>query len=145
MRRWCITAAVAAALALPPGLAAAQDGRGGKLDLGKREYMANCAVCHGPEGKGDGPFAEQITKPVSDLTDLRDANDRVFPFDRVYKIIKGEEPVAWHGTREMPIWGPTYRAEAQTMHPPFWPYDPESYVHGRILALTAYVYDLQAD
>ena len=30
-----------------------------KLDIGKSEYDSACAVCHGPTGKGDGPFTHK--------------------------------------------------------------------------------------
>jgi mono/diheme cytochrome c family protein len=32
-------------------------------DEGRRIYEARCAVCHGPEGQGDGPMAAQLTAP----------------------------------------------------------------------------------
>jgi cytochrome c len=33
-------------------------------DLGKREYESKCAVCHGLDGKGKGPYAEQLKKAL---------------------------------------------------------------------------------
>ncbi|MDR5684126.1 MAG: c-type cytochrome [Armatimonadota bacterium] len=35
-------------------------------DGGKRVYEARCAVCHGPEGRGDGPMAPQLVAPEKD-------------------------------------------------------------------------------
>jgi mono/diheme cytochrome c family protein len=32
-------------------------------DRGRKIYEARCAVCHGPEGHGDGPMAAQLTAP----------------------------------------------------------------------------------
>lgn len=34
----------------------------------KRLYMTNCATCHGPEGKGDGPSAIAFTPPPRNYT-----------------------------------------------------------------------------
>ena len=42
-----------------------------KLDIGKSEYDAACAVCHGLTGKGDdGPLKSLFAKPVPNLTVL---------------------------------------------------------------------------
>lgn len=36
--------------------------------LGARLYRQNCAVCHGPEGRGDGPAAPSLVPRPADLT-----------------------------------------------------------------------------
>jgi mono/diheme cytochrome c family protein len=114
-----------------------------KVDLGKREYDANCAVCHGAKGKGDGPYAGASEAGVSDLTLLARRNNGVFPFARVYEFIDGTQVVKAHGTREMPIWGADYKVKAAEYYVDV-PFNPESYVRARILALVEYVYRLQA-
>lgn len=116
-----------------------------KVDLGKREYDANCAVCHGVQGKGDGPYSGigDLRIPAADLTTLSKRNSGVFPFVRVYEFIDGTQVVKAHGTREMPIWGTDYRVKGAEYYMEL-PYNPEAYVRGRILALTEYVYRLQA-
>ena len=48
-----------------------------KFDFGKREYVSNCAVCHGLTGKGDGVYKELLNKSPSDLTSIAKANQGV--------------------------------------------------------------------
>jgi len=113
-----------------------------EADIGKREYDSNCAVCHGKSGKGDGPYAGLIDTRIPDLTVLSKNNGGVFPFARVYATIDGTDGVKAHGTRDMPIWGTEYKIKGAE-HYGVFPYDPESYVRARILALTEYIYRLQ--
>ena len=119
-----------------------------KFDFGKRLYDGHCAVCHGKEGKGDGPYAGLGQTRISDLTTLSKRNNGVFPFNRVYEIIDGREAVKAHGPREMPIWGTHYLSTEHTAMEPYAgyldvPYDSEAFVRTRILALTEYVQRLQ--
>jgi mono/diheme cytochrome c family protein len=116
-----------------------------KLDLGRREYLDNCAICHGQSGRGDGPMSMLLTKQVPDITLLQRTNNGVYPFDYVYDTIDGRERVQGHGTREMPIWGRAYGGRADQAMPPFWPYDREAFIRARILALTEHIYTLQRD
>ena len=140
-RLWMIGALVGAVGAGQPLVAVGQQ----KVDLGKREYEANCAVCHGPQGKGDGPYAlvGMGEQSAANLTLLAKKNNGVFPFARVYEFIDGTQVVKAHGTREMPIWGADYKVKGAEYYMEI-PYNPEAYVRARILALTEYVYRLQA-
>jgi mono/diheme cytochrome c family protein len=134
-------ALVGAAVVGLPSYAAGQQ----KSDLGKREYDANCAVCHGPTGKGDGPYAPYFgmgATSVPDLTTLAKRSGGVFPFARVYEFIDGTQVVKAHGTREMPIWGADYKVKGAEYYMDV-PFDPQIFVRARILALTEYVYRLQ--
>ena len=56
-------------------------------------------------GRGDGPVADTLKKKPANLTLLSKNNGGKFPYDHVYNMISGQEVVASHGTREMPIWG----------------------------------------
>lgn len=117
-------------------------------DIGMREYVHNCAVCHGDWGKGDGPLAVLLKNPVPDLTTIQKNNAGVFPFDRVYGIVDGREAVAAHGPREMPVWGikkaEGYFREFEGYFLEYvGPKELESFVRGRIVALVGYIYSLQ--
>lgn len=115
-----------------------------KLDVGKMEYDSACAVCHGPTGKGDGIFRAQLTSRVPDLTVLARNNNGVFPFDRVYQVIDGRQEVKAHGSREMPVWGLAFRRQSSVYFENYPLADTESSARSRILALTEYLYRLQA-
>jgi mono/diheme cytochrome c family protein len=71
-------------------------------------FRTYCAVCHGPNGKGDGPMASALKAQVPDLTLLAKNNKGQFPSVRVRTMIAGGETVKSHGSREMPIWGPIF-------------------------------------
>jgi mono/diheme cytochrome c family protein len=113
-----------------------------QFDIGKREYDASCANCHGLNGKGGGSFAQMLQVSMPDLTTLSKNNGGVFPISRVYNVIDGREAVKAHGTREMPIWGKhlTFRAAPEYDD---YRYEPEEFVRARILAVIDYLYRLQ--
>jgi mono/diheme cytochrome c family protein len=71
-------------------------------------YRAYCASCHGIDGKGHGPAAAALKATVPDLTMLTENNRGEFPAKLVRNTIMGQEMLAVHGTREMPIWGPIF-------------------------------------
>ncbi len=118
-------------------------GRGQAVDVGMREYLNRCAVCHGESGKGDGPLAAQLKTTVSDLTEIQKNNGGVFPFDRLYRVIDGREAVAAHGPREMPVWGSENAVDLTTGFR-VNPKELDSFVRGRLIALIGYIYTLQA-
>jgi len=115
-----------------------------KFDIGKTQYDSACAVCHGPSGKGDGPLKSQLVSRMPDLTVLARNNDGVFPFDRVYQIIDGRQEIKAHGPREMPVWGRGFNMQSSIFFENYPPYDTESNARSRMLALTEYLYRLQA-
>jgi mono/diheme cytochrome c family protein len=115
----------------------------GTRDFGRREFERSCASCHGDVGKGDGPLAGLLKKNPPDLTSLSRNNQGVFPFQRLYQVIEGEDLPA-HGSREMPIWGREYRLEdGQYYFDSITPYDARAQVRARILSLLEYINRLQ--
>jgi len=76
--------------------------------VGRVTFRSYCASCHGTEAKGDGPVAEYLTVAPADLTLISDRNDGEFPFEKIYKIVDGRDPVAGHGSSDMPIWGQAF-------------------------------------
>ena len=71
-----------------------------------------CSPCHGRDATGHGPVAAALKTPPPDLTRLSAKNNGVFPRARVRDYITngGSDDIAAHGTKAMPVWGPTFRA-----------------------------------
>ena len=114
------------------------------IDIGKLEYQGSCAACHGTAGKGDGPVSSALAHPVPDLTALAKNNNGVFPFDRIYQIIDGRAEVKTHGPRDMPVWGRSFNMQPSIYSDNYPTIYSESAARSRILALTEYLYRLQA-
>ena len=120
-------------------------------DVGKAEFHASCATCHGTDGKGKGPVGEQLKVPPPDLTILAKNNNGVFPTKAVYEIIYGSSTIPAHGTREMPIWGERFNPIMNLPHnidPAYDALDPsrgmrEVVVRTRILAVMDYLNRIQ--
>jgi mono/diheme cytochrome c family protein len=76
--------------------------------LGKKTYVQYCATCHGPDGRGTGPAASALKALPADLTILAKTHDGKFPDEYVTGIVRFGNPVAAHGTADMPVWGPIF-------------------------------------
>jgi mono/diheme cytochrome c family protein len=84
---------------------------------GPQLYVSYCAMCHGSDAKGGGPFSPQLKAWPPDLTQLAKKNHGTYPAMRVAEMIDGEFGKATaHGSREMPIWGPVFRSMAHGRH-----------------------------
>lgn len=103
---------------------------------GKEMFQAYCAVCHGVDGRGNGPAASALKKAPANLAELTQRNDGKFPELKVIATINGDATVAAHGSRDMPIWGPLF---ASTIS-----HGSQSDVQMRVSNLTAYIKSLQA-
>lgn len=106
---------------------------------GQFHYQRYCLVCHGEQGKGKGPVAEDLIVAPADLTQLSKKNGGQFPFWRVYRIVDGREEVRGHGTREMPIWGEEIRIDEKEALPKVQ----EDLVAGRIWQMISYLQSIQ--
>lgn len=141
--KWLMIPGLAAGL---PGTAQAED-----VDIGKAEFLSSCASCHGTDGRGKGPVAEQLKAAPADLTVLARNNGGVFPTNAVYEIIYGSKTIPAHGTREMPIWGERFNPIVGLPHsvdPSYWKLagperSPEVVVRTRILAVVDYLSRIQ--
>ncbi|MCC7410090.1 MAG: cytochrome c [Gammaproteobacteria bacterium] len=131
------SAALAAATVLCVGAAqAAAPQPQDTVGAGKIQYRSNCAVCHGPEARGDGPLSTFLTKKPTNLRGLTQAHGGTFPFGQIYDVIDGRGKVGAHGTREMPVWGANWKADAAEGFG-------ETYVRGKILEMIIYLRSIQ--
>src|SRR5512146_833053 len=72
-------------------------------DTGAVLFGTYCASCHGRNGHGDGPVAENLRTQPPNLTQLAKLNGGMFPAERTRRVIDGREPrVRAHGSLEMP-------------------------------------------
>jgi mono/diheme cytochrome c family protein len=68
-------------------------------------FAANCASCHGSDGRGSGVFSADVAQRPRDLTTLAAQNGGTFPTARVLSYIYGD-PENSHLARVMPQFGP---------------------------------------
>lgn len=101
---------------------------------GKDLFGHYCAVCHGIDGKGNGPAAAALKRPPNDLTQLSRKNGGKFPTLAVKMSITGGSNVMEHGTREMPMWGSVLSETGQQV----------AMGQMRVQALLEYVEQIQA-
>ena len=124
------------------GLAGTAFGQQALENLGKYEYMAKCASCHGVTGKGDGPMRSALVKAPPDLTTYARRNGGAFPTQLAWQVIDGRlEQITAHGSREMPVWGQDFRRDALRANEATP--NPEWQVAGRISALVDYLASIQ--
>jgi len=100
---------------------------------GEQMYKDYCAACHGSSGRGDGPAAAFMKTWPPDLTTMTQRNDGKFPEIKVRETLLFGTSSHAHGTSDMPIWGPLFRALDQN----------KKEVKERVSNLTTYVESLQ--
>lgn len=105
--RWSMVAGLAGSLALTAVSVNADDSA-------KIDFTNYCASCHGADGAGNGPVADQLKSKPTDLTALSKNNDGQFPYLNLRSVIDGSpnaSAIRAHGSAEMPVWGNVFRAE----------------------------------
>ena len=101
---------------------------------GEEMFNTYCAVCHGKDGKGNGPAAEALKVPPPDLTVLTKNNKGSYPSLKVSAVIRGEQALPAHGSKDMPVWGSLFWKMSQGH---------ESEVQQRIANLNKHVESMQ--
>jgi mono/diheme cytochrome c family protein len=105
--------------------------------LGKDDYLADCARCHGVDGKGRALGMSAVPGYISvDLTQLSRRNYGQFPRQKVYDAIDGRKRFPAHLIGDMPTWGLKYNEASLGQNS-------EEKVKRRISALVDYVESLQ--
>jgi mono/diheme cytochrome c family protein len=134
-----LSVVIAAAFGLWVGAAAAADAKD-QLQVGKQEYLAKCAACHGASGKGDGPQAASLKQKPSDLTTYAKRNGGKLPEKQAWAIIDARQlDDRVQQDRAMPVWGHMYKTQARADERK----DVEPYVRARIAAVIEYLKTLQ--
>jgi|SRR5579864_912816 mono/diheme cytochrome c family protein len=102
---------------------------------GQAMFKSYCAVCHGVDGKGNGPAASALKAAPTDLTALAQKSGGKYPAAHIAAVIRGQASTASHGSQDMPIWGPLFSSISQGH---------EGQVQQRITNLVSYIEGIQA-
>ena len=102
---------------------------------GKEMFNTYCAVCHGVDGKGNGPAAPAMKTVPTDLTVLAQKSAGKYPAAHVAAVIRGQAATPSHGSEDMPIWGPLFSSIDQGH---------EAQVQQRVTNLVNYIETVQA-
>lgn len=101
---------------------------------GAELYKQHCAVCHGNDLKGNGPFPSPYRVPP-DLTTLARRHGGKFPDAYVSNVLRNGAKLPAHSPAEMPVWGTEFEATDRL---------DKTQVTMRIKNLTNYIKSLQA-
>ncbi len=75
---------------------------------GAQMYTEYCAVCHGKDGKGNGPAAAALKAKPADLTQLAKQHNGEISAKDFEDKVTGKLMTPAHGAADMPIWGPVF-------------------------------------
>jgi mono/diheme cytochrome c family protein len=100
---------------------------------GEEMFNTYCAVCHGKDGKGDGPAASEFKIAPANLSMLSINNNGKFPAEHIAETIRtGPRDAKAHGSKDMPVWGKLFASMGDSAQ-----------VEQRIHNLTNYIGTLQ--
>ena len=118
---------------MPVAAAAQQPVNSDRLAGGPRLVRVVLRALPWRHGRGDGPVAPALRARPADLTTLAQRNEGTFPRERVRDFVSGAgRQLDAHGTTEMPVWGPMFRA-----------FESDARVRERIENLLTYVESIQ--
>jgi len=109
---------------------------GDETSPGRAAYLRYCSACHGTDGKGDGIVSGAMRPKPADLTELAKRHGGKFPALHVKDVIDGRQPVAAHGSSEMPVWGEVFSEQNASAQP-------DALVRGKVQLLTEYLASIQ--
>ena len=102
---------------------------------GQEMYDQLCAVCHGAEGKGDGPAAQALADPVPDLTHLGTGVKRKYSNAQLKHVIAGRSRNVHEDIVGMPLWEVEFQYVSRK-----WNGQPRTtYARAKIHSLAEYV------
>ena len=73
-------------------------------------YKEFCAVCHGADGRGQGPAASALKEVPTDLTLIARRSGGKFSDIHMRQIIAGDADTPAHGSKDMPMWGDVFKS-----------------------------------
>lgn len=97
-RRLWVISSLLVALALALMMAWAGPASAGDVDGGKAIYKKNCAMCHGPEGAGDGAMGKMLKPPPPSFADAERMASRADE-ELITRIKEGKSPMPAYGSR----------------------------------------------
>ena len=97
--------------------------------VGQETYLRYCAVCHGLDGRGEGPLANALKKSPPDLTLLAKNNGGTFPATRVADTIR-DGAIPGHGRKTMLEWGKVFGGDKDRLEATSTVLDLSIYVEG---------------
>jgi hypothetical protein len=102
-----------------------------------KDYLQDCAECHGADGKGEVEKRNVRGYVSTDLTEISKRNGGEFPSQKVYDAIDGRHRIAAHFEGDMPRWGARFHVDENNHS------QSEQQVKDRISALVDYVESMQ--
>jgi hypothetical protein len=112
------------------------------FEIGRNQYEVYCQICHGVEGRGDGPAGDVLHLRPSDLTQMAKNNGGEFPWSETFRIIDGRSKVEAHEQKGMPVWGERWTEERFTEDEP---HGGEDAAYARIRCVAHYLSTIQEE